>query len=118
MNILRQSLSSIATTTGINYSSVRTLAQQHREGNGRVNRLLNFMSKKSLLKAMTRVRNGTIQCTKTIGKANNLHSLFKRKIRKTTKCNVSPLFLNITRPDSAMPSDSDEQSPSISLLNR
>ena len=46
---------SIAQETGVNYSSIRTVFQKYREGGGRINRLLNFNSKKSILKQMSKV---------------------------------------------------------------
>lgn len=39
----------IANETGLNYSTVRTICQINRDTKGRYNRVLNFMTKKSLL---------------------------------------------------------------------
>ena len=48
--VLKQNLKQVSLLSGVNYSTVRTQAQQYRDDNGRVNRLLNFMTKRSLLK--------------------------------------------------------------------
>ena len=49
-SVLNMSISEISTTTGANYSTVRTIIRDFRLNGGRVNRLLNFVSKKSLLR--------------------------------------------------------------------
>ena len=43
-------ISDISNATGVNYSTVRTIIRDFRLNGGRVKRLLNFVSKKSLMR--------------------------------------------------------------------
>lgn len=54
--ILQMPLKQIAENIGVNYSSIRTLVSDFRANGGRTNRLLNYMSKKSLMEKKQRAQ--------------------------------------------------------------
>ena len=48
-SVLNMSIQKIANEIGLNYSTIRTICQIHRDNSGRYNRILNFMTKKAML---------------------------------------------------------------------